>query len=130
MSLTAIQVSRLLGQQKLKTVDIDQLLSKAGDMCDLSNLQLRFKDFVAIYNLVVLQSRTAKREEKQAFTYIDFKRQEMLRPWLNEESVGGDVTGIAEKFKLATDKSTSSIMALHNGINKAIGKTCFLRRKA
>ena len=56
-------------------------------------------------------------------------RQEVLPPWFNDGSVGGVIASITEDFKLATDKSTSGIMALHNSISKASGKTCFLKRK-
>ena len=82
-----------------------------------------------MYTLMCLQSKQAKKENKQAFTYIDFTRMEVIPPWYTDEAVGGVSTGITEELKLAADTNTSGIMALHNNINKAFQKTRFLKRR-
>ena len=110
-SLTAIRVNKLIGQRKLQPANINQLLVTAGDMCGLLGFTDGFRDSSDLYTLMYLQSKQAKEENKQAFTYIDFTRTEVICPWYTDEAVDGVSTGITEEFKLAADNNTSGIMA-------------------
>ena len=106
-----------------------KLLAKAAEMCNLSSLPTSFRISNDLYTLMAHHTSEAKMKGKHAFTYIDLTRDEVLPPWQTPDTVGGVAPHITEEFKLATSPNTAGVMAFYNGINKALQKTRFIRRK-
>ena len=87
-SPTATQIAGLIWQKKLDSADVAKLAEKSGEM-HLSSLPASFRISNDMYIPMALHSAEARKKGKQAFTYVDLTRDEVLSLWLTPVAGGG-----------------------------------------
>ena len=110
-SPTAMQITKILGQGKLEPADATKLLASAGDMCYLAALPDSFGESNDMTTLMFLQTKEARRDGNQAFSYIDFTSDDVLPSWQTPDTVGGVGANITAEFDSATSPNTVGFMA-------------------
>ena len=127
-SPNAMKVIQASNADKVKPKDIATLHqnAKTGDIAKLPYNLILSAD---IYSLLMMDTNTAQKDNKQALTYFYLCDQDFLPPWLPPEAVGGVAHHITEEFKLATDPTKKDAMTWMNSINKTFNKTRFFRKK-
>ena len=125
VEVSAEAVASALGA-KPAPVDVQDLLSKA----QCSALPSSMLTDVSIWQGLAADSEAAKKQGKQAFTYVDFTAKAMLPPWLPADAVGGKRKRPDGGAELDPDSNTSSLQVLSTALQSAVAEPRTLRGMA
>ena len=128
VSPNAMKVIKTANSLKLKMADIPAVRKEAS-AGDMSTLPIEFTSSSDVFSLMLMDSKTAAGNHRQAITYFNLCSDFFIPNWLPPEAVGGVPRHIKEDFQLATDPTKKDAMTLMNGFNKAFKKTRFFKKK-
>ena len=124
VSPSAMKVIQTANAPKLKMADIPAVLKEAS-IGDTSALHMEFTPSPDVFSLMLMDSKIAADNHRQAITYFNLCGDFFIPTWLPPEAVGGVPRHIKEDFQLATDPTKKDAMTFMNGFNKAFNKTRF-----